>query len=171
MVDDKPQRRKWIMRLVLAVSLGLNLLFVGAFAGAAYRGAGGAGARNGEGTGLRGYAAPYVQALPRDKRRALFQALRDNRAGAAPLSRNARRALYQQMVSVLRATPFDPAEAEQVLGAQRDAVLGVHSTAQLIWLEEVTEMTPDERASYADDLEKVLARGPRRRDRPNKRDR
>lgn len=170
MVDQTPQRRKRIMRWVLAGSLGLNLLFVGAFAGAAYRQAGGPAAPGGEAPGMRGYATPYVHALPRDTRRSLFQALHAGGKDAPHMSRKARRALYQRMVSVLRTAPFDPAAAEEVLSAQRDAVLGVQSAAQSLWLEKVTEMVPAERATYADELEKVLKRGPRHRDGAKKRD-
>ncbi len=170
MVDQTSQPRKPVMKWVLAASLGANLLFVGAFAGAAYRHAGGPGARSGEGPGMRSYATPYVQALPRETRRAMVQSLRGDTQGGAPLSRKARRALYLEMVSVLRATPFDPAAAENVLTMQRDAVLGVQSAAQSAWLAQVTAMAPDERATYADTLEKLLERGIKRPDRPKKRD-
>jgi len=169
MDDHTPKRRRVKLRWVLAASLGLNLLFVGAFVGAAYRQAGGPGAYGG-GQMARGYATPYVQALPRETRRALHQTLRNGDQAGARLSKNARRELYAQMVAALRATPFDPAVATDVLSAQRDAVLGVQSAAQSVWLKEVTDMTPDERAAYADKLEKILKRGPRRPDRRKKRD-
>ena len=162
MADQKPKRRRLNMRWVLAASLGLNLLFVGAFVGAAYREAGGPGASRGDGLMTRGYATPYVRALPREKRRALYQALRNGDQGGTRLSKDERRALYTQMVTALRATPFDPARATDVLNAQRDAVLGVQSAAQSAWLKAVTGMVPAERAAYADELENVLKRGARR---------
>lgn len=164
MADQTSKWRKPNMRWVLAASLSLNLLFVGSFVGAAYRHAGAPG--GGEPPAMRSYATPYVLALPREKRRALFDALHSGDHGVVPLSRQERRALYAQMVATLRATPFDPTAAEGVLSAQRDAVLGVQSAAQSMWLKEVTDMAPDERATYADELEKVLKRGPRR---PNRR--
>ena len=163
MADQTSKWRKLDMRWMLAASLGLNLLFVGSFMGAAYRHVGGPGAPGGdEPPAMRSYATPYVLALPREKRRALFDALRGGDQGVAPLSRQERRALYAQMVTTLRATPFDPDAAEHVLSAQRDAVLGVQSAAQSMWLKEVTNMAPDERATYADELEKMLKRGARR---------
>ncbi len=164
-------RRKMIMRWALALSLGVNLLFVGIFAGAAYRHAGGADVRGGEGPGMRNYATPYVHALPREKRHALHRSLRQGNGQAAPLSRDARRALYQQMLTVLRTDPFDPIAAQNVLTAQRDAILGVQSAAQSAWLVEVTQMAANERAAYADALENVLKRGPRKRRRNKSQDR
>ncbi|MGC1495880.1 MAG: periplasmic heavy metal sensor [Sulfitobacter sp.] len=161
---SKPPRRKRIMRWALALSLGVNLVFVGLFAGAAYRNAGGPGAPwRGEGPGMRNYATPYVQALPRETRRELHLGLRRGDGQAKPLSREERRALYQQMLSVLRADSFDPTAAKNVLSAQRDAILGVQSAAQAAWLDEIAQMDAPERAAYADELEKVLKRGPRKR--------
>ncbi|MGJ8615458.1 MAG: periplasmic heavy metal sensor [Sulfitobacter sp.] len=170
MADHTPKRRRVNLRWVLAASLGLNLLFVGVFVGAAYRQAGGPGSHGDGAQMTRGYATPYVQALPRETRRALHQTLRNGDQAGARLSRKARRALYAQMIATLRATPFDPTAATDVLSAQRDAVLGVQSLAQSMWLKEVTDMTPDERAAYADKLEKILKRGPRRPDRRKKRE-
>jgi uncharacterized membrane protein len=165
MVDQMPRKPKRVMRWVLAGSLGLNLLFVGAFAGSTFRGGG----KNsdGERSAPRGYAAPYVHALPREKRQALFRELRQERSGEARDSGRARRAQYQEMVAVLRQVPFDPVAAERILGTQRDAVTNMQSTAQELWLKEVTEMAPEARATYADTLEKVLKRRPgKRRPRP-----
>ncbi len=167
---SKPPRRKRMMRWALALSLGVNLLFVSLFAGAAYRNAGAPGMRGGEGPGMRSYATPYVQALPRETRRALHHSLRSGDGKAKPLSRGARRALYQEMLKVLRADAFDPNAAEKVLSAQRDAILGVQSAAQSAWLVEVAKMTADERAEYADQLEKTLKRGPRQRKRSTPKD-
>lgn len=170
-MDDqkKPQRGK-VMRWVLAGSLGLNLLFVGAFAGAAYRGGTGHGARVGQGDTARGYAAPYVRALPRESRKALFDALRQEQKSGPLLPRKARRALHERMVSVLRETPFDPAAAERVLTAQRDADLSVQSVAQKMWLKAVTDMDTQTRAAYADALEQALERRARRHGSAFKRD-
>lgn len=165
MVDQKPQSRRSIIRWVLAASLGLNLLFIGAFAGAAFRGAGPGGGGDDQRTALRGYAAPYVHALPRETRRALAQEMRKDRKGQASSSKRARRAQYQEMVTVLRQIPFDPAAAEQILDTQRDAVTTMQSAAQILWLKEVTEMAPDARAAYANQLEKVLKRRPIKRKR------
>ncbi len=168
MADQHSKWRRPNLRWILAASIGLNLLFVGAFVGAAYRHAGGPGARDGGPPDMRSYATPYVRALPKDKRRALFQALRNGDQGVTTLSKQERRALYQQMVTALRATPFDPVAVKQVLTVQRDAVLGLQSAAQNRWLQEVTDMSEAERASYADELEKVLRRKPGRGDRRKK---
>lgn len=171
MDDQKSPKRSKVIRWVLAGSLGLNLLFVGAFVGAAYRGGTGHGAPGTQSDTARGYAAPYVRALPHESRKALFKALRQEQKSGPLMPREARRALHQRMVSVLRATPFDPAAAEQVLTAQRDAELSVQSVAQTIWLKAVTDMDAQARAEYADALEKALEHGLRRRGSEDKRDR
>ena len=168
MVDPVTRKRKWIIRWLLAASLGLNLLFVGAFAGAAYRNGGGG--PDNERSVLRGYAAPYVHALPRETRRALGRELRKEREGQTPISRRARRAQYLQMVTLLRQASFDLAAAEQILSTQRNAVTNMQSSAQTLWLKEVTEMSAEERTTYADELEKVLKRKPGKRNRPQKND-
>ena len=161
MQADRWRRGRRLLPWLLGVSLALNLLVIGAFAGAAYRHAGGPGAR-GEPPGVRGYGSPYVQALPREARRELGRALRGGSEGKA-MSRAARRALYDEMLVALRRDPFDPAAAEAVLQAQRTAVDGVQRRAHSAWLAEIAGMDAAARADYADTLEEVLERGPRHR--------
>lgn len=150
----KPRRR---FKVLLVVSLTLNLLFVGVFAGAVWRNAGPDGQAR-RGPALQNYAAPYVQALPRDERRALHRAMR---ADHPKPDRKARYAVYAQMLAALRAAPFDPGAVQSVLDGQRDASVGVQQAAQDQWMMTVTAMSAEERAAYADSLEERLKRGPR----------
>lgn len=152
-VDGK---RRWI----LWGSLALNLVFIGIFAGAAMRFAGGwhDGAR--DVSGARHYATPYVRALPGDMRRAFVADLRRDDRGLL-LNRQDRRVLYQNMVDAIRAAPFDIDVARAVLTAQAEVSAQVQQVGQSIWLDRLEEMTPDERLIYADRLQEVLDRGPR----------
>ena len=78
------------------------------------------------------------------------------------MSRRARRAMYDQIIVALRADPFDPAAVRKVLDAQRRAALGVQDAGQAAWLAKITDMDSAARAQYADRLQQVLERGPRR---------
>ena len=103
------------LRWALGLSLGVNLLVLGLVAGAAYRfdGPHGGAIRH-----MRDYGTPYVMALPEERRRAVFADARKGREDKS-VSRAARRALYQEALTAIRAEPFDPAEARRVLDLQR----------------------------------------------------
>ncbi|MGB3245257.1 MAG: periplasmic heavy metal sensor [Sulfitobacter sp.] len=157
----RPGARRF--RVVLALSLALNLLLIGVFAGAIWRNAGGPG---GHGRfappGMQSYAAPYVRALPRADQRTLRRALRAEKPRP---SRAERQADYNRMLAALRADPFDPAAVRSVLTGQKTDVLALQEAAQEQWLRAVEGMDSQGRAAYADRLEEELKRGPRRGDR------
>ncbi len=155
-LTPRPGRR---VKLILAVSLALNLLFVGLFAGAALRHGGGKGGPGGP--LLRSYGAPYMQALPRADRKALNAALRQ--AGAIP-NRKARAALYGEVLAGLRVNPFDSRAVADLMAKQQATVTGVQQAAQGAWIKIVSDMSPTARAAYADALEQRLQqRGGRHR--------
>lgn len=166
-MDDAVTKRRRRLRWALIASLAVNLVFLGLFAGAAYRFAGGPGAphHGARGPDARNYATPYVRALPEARRRALFDEMR---AGTPEMpSRAARRALYAQVLAALRADPFDPAAVEDVLRAQGDMALRFQTASEGSWLAQVQGMSLQERAAYADRIEEELNRKPRkRRDQP-----
>ena len=163
MQEQHTTRTRRALPYVLGVSLAVNLLVAGLFAGAAYRHADMMGPGGRHVPGVRDYATPYVQSMPEDGRRAIGKALRSGPQSKA-LSREARRALYTEMLVALRSEPFDPARAGQVLAAQKTAVEAVQEAAQAAWLAEVTRMDGTARRAYADALEQELQRGPKRRD-------
>lgn len=149
--------RRW--KIVLGLSLAMNLLFVGLIAGAVWRN-GGEGPRSFKGgPELQSYAAPYVRALPRAERRALHQSIR---AAHPRLGREARRAVYAQMLAALRADPFDAAAIQTILDEQRTAILGLQEAAQTQWMRAISDMTPEARAAYADRLQEVIEKAGRR---------
>lgn len=146
-MTDGRAKGRW-MKIVLTLSLALNLAVVAAAGGAAWRFKGGAG---GEGAGQRhGGGGPlYLRALPEQDRRALREALR-----AVP------RAVPDaaQMVAVLRAEPFDAAAAQRLLEAERAAGLDRQRVAADVWLARVAAMSPQARSAYADRLQALVER-------------
>jgi len=143
------------MRGVLVVSLALNLAVVAALAGAAWRHAGkGGGDRGGSHASSRGGPA-YLQALAPETRRALRENLRGMGRGTARSG---------EMVRVLRAVPFDPSAAAAVLMQERTLGQIRMQAASDAWLDEVSAMSVQERAAYADRLEQIEARRKERRE-------
>ena len=160
--NSQKQKRsgRWL-RWAFGLSLAVNLLVRGAVSGAAYRHAVGPGAHGGAGPGARSYGTPYVQALPRSERREIFRALRGSDEGKV-MSRTARRALFDRMLTALRADPFDADTVTSILAEQRAASQGVQRIAENAWFERVRLMDARARAAYADRLEDVLRRGSKR---------
>ncbi|WP_299654465.1 periplasmic heavy metal sensor [uncultured Tateyamaria sp.] len=149
----------WV-KILLGLSLAVNLAIVGLVGGVAWRG----GPLGGKGPGM-GYAMPYVLALPHDDRRAVFGAVRDN---ADLPGRGARRAAYRDMIALLQAGAFDRVAVSAVLERQARDVGQVQMVAQTAWLDRIAAMTEGERSAYAERLTEVVSRGGRGR--PGKRD-
>jgi uncharacterized membrane protein len=138
------------MPALLGISLALNLAIVAALAGAAWRHKSGGHnpARAAHG------AAIYMQALPREARRAMRAQMR----GANRMQMDA-----TEMLTALREDPFDPSAAEGVLEAQRDAGLVRQTDASQLWLERIIAMSSNERNAYADRLQELSERRKARR--------
>jgi len=156
-MSDQTQKRRcpvWV-KVLLGLSLAFNLGIVGLVGGFVLRSDG---PMRGAGPGL-GYAMPYVMALEREVRRAIFEAVRED--PSLP-SRADRRAHFDDMLVALRADPMDRAAVEAVLARQAQGVSAVQRRAQDEWLSKVEAMSATERAAYADTVEEILKRGPRR---------
>lgn len=147
-----PERRgpRW-MRVALIASLAVNLLIVGAVAGALLR-HGGPPPRGG-----LSFAMPYAKALPREARREMMRAVRETGTGEM-LHRGARRAQYGAVLAALRAAPFDPEVLQREVQAQADAAWALRGAVQTEWLRQVAAMDAAERAAYADAVEARLDR-------------
>ena len=159
--DTRKRCPLWV-RILLAASLALNLAVVGLVAGLMLRGPG---PLRGGGPGLS-YALPYIVALDRSDRRAVLGAVRKD--PDLP-DRAARRAQFADMLTALRAEPWDRDAVRAVLAQQADGVARVQAVAQEAWLDTIAEMSPQQRADYADTVEAVLRKGPRgKRDKPQR---
>ena len=152
MTDTAPPtpRLSLTLRIVFALSLALNLLVIGAIAGAWWRG-GPPG-----GPGQVGQVAALYRALPDDVRRSLRGEMR------GVTDRDDLRAMRARgpLLAALRADPFDPAAVEAILAAQAQTMGEMHRRMRAAWLDRVAAMTPQERAAYA---ERVDAEWQRRR--------
>ncbi|MEM7520037.1 MAG: periplasmic heavy metal sensor [Pseudomonadota bacterium] len=148
------------LKWALGLSLALNLIIVGFVAGAAWRFSGADGAERKWRTNPASYGTPFVRALPKEARRAMFGKLRAS-ADVLP-SRQERRTRYAQIAAILRADDFDGAAIEAVFAEQSDTATRVLTQAQSSWLEIVSDMSAAERREVADRLEQALARGPKR---------
>lgn len=140
----------WI-KILLAVSLALNLAVVGLVAGFAMRG----GPMMAGRVPAMGYAMPYVLALPHEVRRDVFGAVRQDKSYR---DRRERRAEYRRMIAALRATPFDTAAVEAVLARQAEGASQVQSAAQAAWLDAVARLSDAERMAYTRRMEDALER-------------
>ncbi len=121
-------------KILLGGSLAINLAVVGVFAGAAFRKGEDRPQRSG---GQINYARPYIQALPREDRRAILEAMRPSKKGE---DRATRRALYQEVTDILRVETFDRQAIEAVLLKQTEVTLSGQRAAQVQWLNRIEDM-------------------------------
>ncbi len=149
------------MKILFGLSLALNLAVIGIVAGSFLRPEG-AGHRLSKSPGMSAFGAPYVLALPKEDRRAVFQILRKAPREEVP-NRQMRREMFRDVLVSLRATPFDADALESAVSRQAESSVSVQSRAQRAWLDVVEAMTDAERADYAAKVEDLLSRGPKRR--------
>jgi uncharacterized membrane protein len=152
-----PARPSSWLKLLLAVSLALNLVIVGI--------AGGAFLRDGppRGPGSRDLdLGPLADALDRDGRRSLRRAFLerypDLREGRARL-----RSDFDALVAALRADPFDPADLDTAVAA----IAGLNAERLDVGRDLVADylrtLDAEARRDFADRLEESLNRRGRRR--------
>ncbi|MDC0736688.1 periplasmic heavy metal sensor [Cognatishimia sp. SS12] len=141
------------LRALLIGSLAVNLIVLGLALGAVF------GQKQGGDRAPRDadFMGAYTRALPDDTRRDIGRAIRRHHRTSG-ISRDAARAAYQEMLSLMRATPFDVEAIKAQLDAQARASYDRRDAAQEIWLKAVSEMSDAERAVYADEIERLLTR-------------
>jgi uncharacterized membrane protein len=141
MADASPPARPWL-KWALVASLGLNLVFAG-LVGAAF---------------FRGPPPPpvpglshYARALPDPYRGDLGRALRESRRDwVGP--RDALRGQKTAMAAALTADPFDPDAVAEVLAAETELIGELSARGRAILLQEISRMSPADRAAYAEAL-------------------
>lgn len=153
--DPAPVRqpRRW-PKVLLALSLTANLAVLGAVVGAHLR--------DGHDMGMMPPAdrsmlrdtgvGPFFEALPRDVRARMGQALRARTGGLGP-DRAALAQDFREMMAALRADPYDPARLETVLTAQQQRIQARVDADRAVLLDEIAAMNPADRAAFADRLE------------------
>lgn len=141
----KPQRR-WL-RVVLVISLSLNILVVGLIGGAVLRGgppAHLASERIISALGLRA----YYRTLDSDSQ----DRLRDEiKAGKSQIkvNRTLFRAHLEALSKALKADPFEPDAVAQVLADQSGVVTGNIATGHELLMAQILEMSEEDRKSMA----------------------
>lgn len=152
---SQPQTSKtprW-MKIVLGLSLALNLAIVGLAIGAVLRFGGPDRPRL-----PSSYAVPYVRALPDEVRKDIFATIRTAQSDEAVPDRRMMRRYYAEMLEVLRAETLDRDAVWAVLERQTQGMLSVQKIGREAWLGHVAAMTTQERQAYADRIEEHINR-------------
>lgn len=155
MDDNQPKQGKPWTRILLVVSLGINLLIAGAVVGAYVTGGGERRAGN---DGPRdNWAGPYGRALSKEDRAEMRKSFEGRRSWFRD-TRRQMRGFGTEMAAAVRAEPFDPSVVKDILDRQRAVQSSVHGEGQALLIERLTDMSPDQRAAFAEKLEKGLRR-------------
>ena len=146
--DNSPQR---IWRIVLVVSLAVNLLLIGLIGGTYVRG-GGAPPR-----GFELQLGPLSEALSRDDRRRIGDQIRKD-IGASGLSRRERREAFEALVDAVEAQPFDPERLTTLIAAQQGRTDNVRAAALGAFVNYLTDLSAQERKALAESLRERVQR-------------
>lgn len=148
MEPAKPGIRRWV-KIVLGLSLALNLLIIGAVAGTAFRVS-----KTVNDAPRSGFA--FVAALEREDRRSVFSALRDENRK----SRSAGRREMEQIFSILRSDDLDADALARAMAGQAERASRMQERIKDQLIVVVGNMSVEERRAYAERLEWHLKRGP-----------
>ncbi len=150
---EQKSEKPW-MRILLVASLGLNLAIAGMFVGAKLSGGQ---HRNWDRGREAAQLGPYGRAFTKEDRAALRQNMQA-RGDSFRTHRKNMRAAATALIETLRAEPFDIDAARTVLATQRSAQIALQDEGQELMLNHLASMTPEARATFADNLEKGLKR-------------
>lgn len=153
MSENKTKTKRW-QRILLVSSLALNLVVVGIVVGALVNG------------GPRGSAqrfdltsGPLTRAMDDDHRDAVRAALRDSGVFQRR-DRSAMQADMLALVAALRADTFDQGAFKDALLRQRSRLQAGQDTVLDVVSDQVSNMSAQDRAAFADRLEHQLNQGP-----------
>ena len=140
---------------LLFVSLALNLLVVGAIVGRALSPDAPFKRDRIDGPVRSVIGEPFVRALTREDRKALLSDLRSE-APRIRENRESLRARFQAFLAAVRSDPFDADKVRRLLADQRSVAQGRQELGEVLLLNRLEAMSAEERAAYADRLEKGL---------------
>ena len=147
----KPAKPRRLFRVLFGLSLALNLLVIGAFVGVITKGPG---SRGGP-PGLREISAPYVQAFDQSAKREMRREMRAQLPGRSKAV-EANKTDYVAFLAVVRADPFDAARGSAIMENQLARAGRFQKRGRELAIERIGAMSLDERATYADRLQKWL---------------
>lgn len=154
MVEKAPGKPGKFWKIVLVLSLALNLAVVGLVAGVGLRAAGGKPPRNVD----FGFG-PIGQALSQEQRRSIGLALRDNPEIRQGVRRGAQ--MIEGLVTALRAPVVDEGALLEALDFGSGRHRAMQDAAKAAFIEEVGRMSEAERLAFADRLENLPRRRPK----------
>ncbi|MFO8126515.1 periplasmic heavy metal sensor [Yoonia sp.] len=140
--------RLW--RIVLVLSLALNLAIAGMVTGAVVSGRAGDGPLRSFDLGI----GPIARALEPQERRAVRRSLREDR-GLRGMDFRER---MNGVVEALKAEPFDPDALRALMAEQAADIEGIQAKAQAATLDQIIAMTPERRRAFADQVMEELSR-------------
>ncbi|WP_128514189.1 periplasmic heavy metal sensor [Tabrizicola thermarum] len=148
-----PSPSRWL-KPALIVSVALNLAVAGLVLGAWLR--------DGPHGGMPRDISfgPFSDALNDQDRRALRKDLME-RAGEFRSSRKATQAEFRELLTALRADPFDPAAVKSALAAIETRNVERLQLGRSLIETRLIEMSPEDRKAFADRLERGLRRRPK----------
>lgn len=151
----RPSTAAWV-KVVLALSLAVNLAVIGIIAGAVAK----------DGPRERGMPrdlsfGPFSEALSREDRRALRLAFLD-RAPEFRAGRKDAKAEFSAVIAALRADPFDPAALQLALATIEKRNADRLALGKTLIEDRIIQLSDAERLAFADRLETALTRGDRR---------
>ena len=148
--DVRPVTATWV-KIVLAISVALNLAVVGVVVGAVAKD----GRRMGDGAPKDMALGRFSEALSREDRRALRAAFLE-KAPEIKDQRAAARAEFAVVVQSLRAEPFDPEAFRRALGAVEARNAARLSLGRDLIEARILGMSPEDRLAFAQRLEAGL---------------
>lgn len=153
MADAATPKPKRIFRIVLVVSLALNLAFLGLVGGAIARSKAGGGPPRGIELGM----GPLGRALSAEDRREVGRSIRD-RTGFERGNRAEPRRTIQDIQTLLREDEFDSPALQEVLERSNRRASELQSAAMQALMDRINAMTPADRAEFADRLQQTSRR-------------
>ena len=155
---------RWL-RIVLVVSLGVNLAVAGLAIGSAYKWR----TDGGPPRSVDLTPGPLSRALTPEDRRAVIEEMRARGEGQRPGFREIR-GRSEDLLILLRADDFDAGAFAETLDGIRDMALSFQEDGQAAIIARISEMSPEDRRALADRLEEQSRRGSREDDRTDRTD-
>ena len=143
-----------MIKVALAISLALNLAVAGMVAGTVLRARGPDG---GHSLAVRDLNfGPFTEALTREQRRAMLRGFAAEGNGLRAM-RAEMRADFDNVLAVLRGTPFDAAALQSAFDAQNRKLTDRVNTGRKALVDLIIAMTDAERAEFTKRLEDALS--------------
>ncbi|MEL6838833.1 MAG: periplasmic heavy metal sensor [Pseudomonadota bacterium] len=159
MADQSPSRPSRLWRVILVISLALNLAVAGLFVGAVASGRW----KDGPPAHFEIGLGPVGRALAPDERRDIRRALIRQRA----LRDLNLRGGMSDIVAALQTEPFDAAVMQDVMTAQMERTTDLQQIVQTTLLAVIDDMTPERRAAFAEQLLQEMSKVRSERERPS----